>query len=67
MTGKLRITVDHAVCMGSSSCVFHAPNTFALDSDGLALVVDPAGDDAEDIVQAADDCPTQAIRVQRID
>ena len=57
------VTVDPDACLGSSACTFHAPNTFAIGADGLAHVVDPEGDDREDIELAAADCPTQAIRL----
>jgi ferredoxin len=57
------ISVDRDVCLGSSACTFHAPNTFAIGDDGLAYVVDPEGDQREDVWLAAADCPTQAIRL----
>ena len=59
----LHVTVDPNVCLGSAVCTFHAPNTFAVGADGLAYVVDPEGDDPEDVEFAAADCPTEAIRV----
>ena len=47
--------------MGSGNCSFWAGNTFDLDDDGLAVVVDPEGDDPSKIQNAANGCPTQAI------
>ena len=58
-----RIEVDPAKCMGSGNCVFWAPHTFALGDDDIAHVVDPEGDPAETIADAARRCPTQAITV----
>ena len=47
--------------MGSGNCSFWAPNTFDLDDDGVAIVINPDGDDASKIQNAANGCPTQAI------
>ena len=55
------ITIDRARCMGSGNCSFWAPNTFDLDEEGFAIVVDPDGDDLSKIQNAANGCPTQAI------
>jgi ferredoxin len=55
------ITVDRTRCMGSGNCSYWAPNTFDLDDDGLSIVVNPDGDDAAKIQNAANGCPTQAI------
>jgi len=59
----LRIEIDPEQCMGSGNCSFWAPNTFDLGDDGIAHVVDPAGDPVEKVVLAASGCPTQAIAV----
>ena len=55
------ITIDRERCMGSGNCSFWAPNTFDLDDDGVAIVINPDGDDASKIQNAANGCPTQAI------
>ena len=59
------VNIDREVCMGSGNCQFWAPNVFDLDEDGIAVVVDPAGDPEEKVVLAARGCPTQAITVLR--
>ena len=52
--------------MGSGNCVFWAPGVFDLDDDGIAVVVgDPTGRE-EDVRRAAANCPTSAIRVDRL-
>ncbi len=61
----LTIEINREVCMGSGNCSFWAPATFDLDDDGIAIVIDPAGDDEDKIVLAAQGCPTQAIAVLR--
>ena len=62
----LEVRVDTARCIGSGSCVNNAPGTFSLDrSVMLAEVVDPDGDPEDDVVRAAEACPTAAISVVR--
>ncbi len=61
----VRVAVDRERCMGSGNCLFWAPGTFDLDDDGVAVVIDPAGDVVERITVAAEGCPTRAISVVR--
>ncbi len=62
----LEVRVDTARCIGSGSCVNNAPGTFVLDrTTMLASVVDPEGDPEDDVVRAAEACPTAAISVHR--
>lgn len=60
----LRISIDPDRCMGSGSCTFHAPGTFDVGEDNVAVVLDPAADPPEAVRRAADGCPTQAITVE---
>jgi ferredoxin len=67
----LEIRIDRDVCMGSGNCMFWAPDTFDLDEDGYAVVVDPGATVEEKLKIAAEGCPTGAISLwrdgQRID
>ncbi len=63
MGKSLRITVDHDKCVGSTMCVLTSPSVFALDEKGQSIVVDPAGDTEERVVDAAEQCPMSAITV----
>ncbi|MCU1449268.1 MAG: ferredoxin [Acidimicrobiales bacterium] len=67
MAAEIKIEIDREKCMGSGNCSFWAPATFDLDDEGVAIVVDPAGDgdDGDKVVLAAQGCPTQAISVWR--
>jgi ferredoxin len=57
-----RPEVDRDKCIGSGNCVFWAPATFELDDDeGLASILDPAGDDIERIRVAVEGCPAKAL------
>lgn len=57
----LEIQINRETCMGSGNCSFWAPGVFDLDDDGIAIVIDPEGNDREKIVLAVQGCPTQAI------
>jgi ferredoxin len=61
----VEIRIDREKCMGSGNCSFWATGTFDLDDEGIATVIDPAGDGDDKIVLAAQGCPTQAISVWR--
>ena len=61
----LTIEINREVCMGSGNCSFWAPAVFDLDDDGVAIVIDAAGDTEDKVILAAQGCPTQAISVTR--
>lgn len=73
---KLTIKVDPDLCIGAASCVTIAPETFQLNDENKAVVLDhgtePGGrvyervmdvseDEKETIILAAQSCPTLAI------
>ena len=64
MTVDVRINRDE--CVGSGSCARWLPKVFALDSDGLAVVLDPHAASDDDIEDSAEGCPTQAIIVEHV-
>jgi ferredoxin len=62
----LVIHIDRDLCIGAQNCVHRAPGVFAIDDEGLACVI--TGDlepYAAQVVEAARDCPTDAIVVTR--
>ena len=59
----LRVTVDHAFCVGNAQCVGLAPRVFRHNENRQSEVVDPAGASEELILKAASYCPTGAIEV----
>jgi ferredoxin len=63
----IRIVIDPDKCVGSGNCVFWAPNTFDLDDDAKAVVIDPAGDPEDRIRVAAEGCPAAAIYVEPLE
>ena len=64
MARKLRIRVDHNVCVGNAMCETFATNTFRLNDNRQSEAVDPAGDPVEQVLEAAENCPVSAITVE---
>lgn len=62
---NVHVEVDEDLCVGTGDCVRIAPTAFALDrGDRVARVLPTASEtDMEDLLDAAMNCPTQAIRV----
>jgi ferredoxin len=63
----LRVTVDHAFCVGNAQCVGVAPGVFRHNENRQSQVIDPAGAPEELILKAASYCPTGAIEVADAD
>ena len=63
----LRIEVDRALCFGFGDCVDTAPTVFALDDENVATVIDPNGARLDLIVEAAQNCPVDAIVITDAD
>lgn len=61
----LDISINRDACMGSGNCSFWAPGVFDLDDEGIAIVLDPAAQDEDKVILAAQGCPTQAISILR--
>jgi ferredoxin len=64
MTRKLRITVDHDVCVGNAMCTNISPKVFVLNAERQSEAVNPEGDTEAQIVEAAENCPVSAITVE---
>lgn len=67
MDRKLRVRVDHLLCVGNAMCETFAPNVFKLNDDRQSVAVDPAGDAFEKVMEAAENCPMSAIIVEDAD
>ena len=64
MARKLRITVDHDICVGNAMCETFATHTFALNGNRQSEAVNPEGDPLNQILESAENCPVSAIRVE---
>jgi ferredoxin len=63
MSRNLRASVDHEVCVGTAACTRTAPRSFALNPEMQSQPIQPPGDDAQRILDAAENCPVSAITV----
>ncbi len=61
---KVKICIDREQCIGDGLCVNEAPETFELDDDQKAVVLDGPGNDLEYILAAAKSCPLDIIVVE---
>ncbi len=64
MSRRLRIVVDHGLCVGNAMCLETATSTFAHNDDRQSVVVDPQGDPEGLVLEAAGSCPVGAICVR---
>ena len=61
----LKFHVDRDLCIGAATCVAIAPNTFVMDSEAKAIILNTADKDTnETIIDAARGCPTAAIIIE---
>jgi ferredoxin len=58
---RVAIEVDRALCYGFGDCVDTVPAVFALDEEDTAVVLDPDAAPLDDVVEAAQNCPVDAI------
>ena len=55
------IKVDRELCIGASPCVAVSAETFQLDDENKAIVLDANAVDDDALTMAAQSCPTGAI------
>jgi ferredoxin len=58
------IEIDRELCYGFGDCVSAAPDVFQLDDEDKSVVVDPNGAPRDDLIEAASDCPVNAITIR---
>ena len=58
---KYKIEVDAELCIGDQACCADAPETFEMNDDDIAIVKNAAGNEPDEILNAAQNCPTDAI------
>jgi ferredoxin len=64
MDERVRITVDHNLCVGSAMCSAVAPEIFRLNDDRQAEVIPGVEVSRDRADEAADNCPVGAITVE---
>jgi ferredoxin len=60
----MQIRIIRTECCGHAECVEIAPDVFAIDSKNKAIVLDPEAAAEPKLIEAAEACPCQAIRVE---
>ncbi|MGK5629382.1 ferredoxin [Streptomyces sp. URMC 123] len=64
---RWRVEVDRAVCIGSGMCVDSAPRGFTLDSARKSRSVASETDPDNELMEAAESCPVEAISIRTVD
>jgi len=62
MPNKLHINSKH--CIGCTLCTQIAPNTFEMKDDGKSHISNPSGDSEDQIKQAVESCPVDAVKFE---
>ena len=63
-SGKLIIKINRKTCISCSACTVSAPKTFELDKDCISIVKPEPNDNQKTILEAAENCPVEAIVVE---
>ncbi len=58
-----RVAIDRSLCSGFALCVEDAPDVFALDDLGKSTLLVPGNTNDQHVLEAAADCPTNAISI----
>ncbi|KKR80160.1 MAG: hypothetical protein UU73_C0001G0327 [Candidatus Daviesbacteria bacterium GW2011_GWA1_41_61] len=59
--GNYKVQVKRSLCIGAASCVAISPTTFQLDGENKAVIQQGSTDSENNILMAAQACPTKAI------
>jgi len=62
----MKVTVDQDLCAGALACADYCPEVFEIDmNDKAQVLIDPIPPQFEEQCRkAAEQCPTQAIKIQ---
>jgi ferredoxin len=59
----LVVQIDRTLCVGFGDCVSEGTTAFALDEDGIAVFSAPEAVSRDELVQACESCPVDALTV----
>lgn len=63
IVGKYRMKILRHLCIGAASCVAISPDVYELDSGNIAIFKADAHDTEDNLLAAAQSCPTKAIEI----
>jgi ferredoxin len=63
LIGKYKVIIMRDLCIGAASCIALSPTVFDLDEESKAVFVESPDDSPENIILAAQSCPTKAVIV----
>lgn len=63
VVGKYKIVVIQSKCIAAASCVAISPELFKLNEANLVELIDGGNDELDNIMLAAQSCPTGAIEI----
>lgn len=63
LPSRLTVRIDRNKCVGSTMCIQYAPRVFGLNAARQSDVLNPQGDTAARIREAAEQCPVCAIEL----
>ena len=61
--GKYKIVVVQSKCIAAASCIAISPTLFKLNEQNLAEMIESGSDELDNIMLAAQSCPTGAIEI----
>lgn len=61
--GKYEVRVIQSKCIAAASCVAISPTLFKLNEQNLAEMIEGGSDELDNIMLAAQSCPTGAIEI----
>lgn len=59
-----KLHIDSKGCIGCTLCTQIAPKTFVMEDDGKSHILKENGDSPEQIAQALESCPVDAIKFE---
>lgn len=62
-SGKLAIKINRKACISCGACTVSAPKTFELDNECISVVKGESNDNPKTILEAAQNCPVEVIKV----
>ena len=66
-SANLTVVVDRDLCFGFGDCVDTLPDVFALDEESKAIVLTIGDASVDDLVEASQNCPVDAIVITGTD